>query len=148
MGNRQCEQSHGYSPQVWDCWKDNIVKKTGGFWYSTVSAGYCGPGQSASADGGPCMWRVQQEVKKIAKNCSDDRIYTLVEQEGARCFEHCNLPPPGRNVTDPCWIHCFYDTVLGPDAGKEGGALAGMPLAKLLATWNESFAPGGGCPSI
>eukprot|EP01052_Picozoa_sp_SAG31_P072119 SAG31_NODE_31079_length_372_cov_1.142857_1_plen_59_part_10 len=59
MGHRQCE---GDRAQLWDCWKDNVVKKTGGFWYSTVSAGYCAPGQSVAEDGGQCTWRVKQEV--------------------------------------------------------------------------------------
>ena len=45
----------------------------------------------------------------------------------------------------------FYDTVLGPDAGTPGGALAGMPMALLTETWAATFgddsAPGS-CPSI
>ena len=57
----------------------------------------------------------------------------------------------GRNITDSCWIHCFYDTVLGPDAGTPGGALGGMPMALLTETWAATFgddsAPGS-CPAI
>ena len=44
----------------------------------------------------------------------------------------------------------FYDTVLGPDAGTPGGALAGMPMALLTETWAATFgddsAPGS-CPA-
>lgn len=151
MGGRKC-----YAPKPpataapWDCWKDNIVAKTGGFWYSSTGTGYCADGQTKTAGGGPCMWRVDKVVKKIAKNCSDDKLYTLVEKEGSRCFEHCNLK--ARNVTDPCWIHCFYDTVLGPDAGAPGGALAGMPMEQILGVWDQTFGSDdslpGACPAI
>ena len=58
MGGRQCYEPKTGPPQPWNCWKENIVKKTGGFWYSTVSDGYCGPGETQTASGGPCMWRV------------------------------------------------------------------------------------------
>ena len=33
--------------------------------------------------------------------------------QGHRCFEHCGA---ARNVSSSCWVHCFYDTVLGPGA--------------------------------
>ena len=123
---------------------------TRGFWYSSTSEGYCAEGQTKTASGGPCMWRVDKVVKKIAKNCSDDNLYTLVEKQGDRCFEHCNLK--ARNVSNSCWIHCFYDTVLGPDAGTPGGALGGMPIGDIVAVWDKTFAADdsspGACPAI
>jgi hypothetical protein len=129
MGHREC--GHGHDSAPWDCWKAAIVRKTGGFWYSTVSAGYCGPGMTTTADGGPCQWRVETVVKKINKTCSDDRLFTMVETEGQRCFEHCN--EPARNVSSPCWIKCFYSTALGPNSGLPNGAPnGGLPISKFL----------------
>lgn len=45
---------------------------------------------------------------------------------------------------------CFYDTVLGPEAGFPGGKVAGMPLQKLVDAWNKPFLPEaqGGCPAL
>ena len=151
MASRQCEGYNGKPAAVWDCWKDAIVKKTGGFWYSTTSMGYCGDGSGGGADGsaGSCTWRVAEVVKRVAKNCSGASIFARVEAEGHRCFEHCNLGP-SRNVSDACWIHCFYNTVLGPGAAVPHGVVAGMPLADLHAAWDKPFAPQseGGCPEL
>ena len=65
------------------------------------------------------------------------------------CFATCTDSGVGarRNTTSPCWISCFYDTVLGPDAGTPGGAVAGMPLEDLVAAWQRGFGgvDEGGC---
>ena len=37
-----------------------------------------------------------------------------------------------RNTSSPCWISCFYGTVLGTDADHAGGKVTGMPLADLV----------------
>ena len=59
---------------------------------------------------------------------------------------------PARNASSPCWINCFYDTVLGPDAGLPGGQVAGMPLQDLITAWDLPFASSdpsqGGCPAL
>ena len=66
-------------------------------------------------------------VKIVNKTCSDNTIYTTVEtyagQHGSTCFQQCEDSGIGplRNTSSTCWITCFYDTVLGPKAGKPGG---------------------------
>ena len=69
---RQCR--HG-SP-AWECWKDATAQKTGGVWYSTVSAGYCGDGSGPAPPG--CTWSVKQVVKVVNKSCSGLRTRPLL----------------------------------------------------------------------
>eukprot|EP00037_Helgoeca_nana_P017311 m.163931 g.163931 ORF g.163931 m.163931 type:complete len:310 (-) comp23933_c0_seq4:143-1072(-) len=137
---------------AWQCWHDVTGHKTGGMWYSTYGAGYCGDGSSPPPAG--CTWRVAEFVKRVNKTCSDNVIYNEVESVGLPCFDGCKDSGvgPKRNSSDPCWIGCFYDTVLGPDAGTPGGTIAGMPLSDLLVAWNLPFATTDptkkGCPAL
>lgn len=121
----------------WLCWSFNVWKKTGGTWYSTPKAGMC-PGDN-------CTWRVLDVEKVVTKNCSDDKIYSKVEAVGPDCFSACGP----RNTSSPCWIGCFYQTVLGPNAMFPGDSLTsyvdeGMPLNDLVDTWSSAFDD---CPS-
>jgi len=137
---------------AWDCWRGASAKKTGGRWFSTTSAGYCGDGSSPPPAG--CTWSVKEVVKRVNKTCSDDSIYSAVEAHAASgdCFQKCADSGTGsqRNTSSPCWISCFYTSALGPEAGKPGGAVAGMPLSDMLGAWNKPFLPEseGGCPAV
>jgi len=256
MSKRKCAAGS----KSWDCWKDNTAAKTGGEWYSTTSAGYCGDGSSPAPPG--CTWSVKEVVKVVNKSCSDDSMcaaaaplcssmacacliglliphapppppshppthnpsprharnsYTAVEKYAATaatvasrrggsgvvvveakegeekrlaaqsCFETCADSGAGkqRNTSSSCWItcaapapapapapaahhpkprhprrqrrlpsydgrRCFYDTVLGPEAGIPGGKVEGMPLQTLVDAWNKPFLPEaqGGCPAL
>ena len=106
----------------WDCWKDNVVKKTGGFWYSTFKEGYCGDesgdnnNTAGTAAGSSCMWRVAEVKKRVSKVCSDNTIFGRVETHGTDCFKACDTAfplGPKRNTSDACWIRCFYATAIG-----------------------------------
>lgn len=116
----------------WLCWSFNVYKKTGGIWYSTPQAGMC-PGDN-------CTWRVLDVAKVVTKNCSDDKIYSQVEAVGPDCFGACGTT---RNTSSPCWIGCFYQTVLGPNAmfpGDMSGYVdEGMPLSDLVDAWTSAF---------
>ena len=84
MGGRQCYEPKTGPPQPWNCWKENIVKKTGGFWYSTVSDGYCGPGETQTASGGPCMWRVDTGALRAWHVCSIDCLTVALWLQSSR----------------------------------------------------------------
>ena len=145
----------------WECWKDATGRKTGGSWYSTDSVGYCGDGSAPAPPN--CTWSVKEVVKVVNKSCSDDLIYTAVESaayqvEAARaegsatCFDGCRDSGvgPKRNTSSACWIECFFNVALGPDAGNPGGQIGGLPLEKMLDAWNAPFLPvtQGGCPPL
>ena len=112
-------------------WKEASAKKLGGTWYSSVSAGY------GSA------WHVAEVVKRVSKSCADEAMNSAVEKAGfaSGCFQKCGPHSTGstRNTSSTCWIECFESTVLGPDAGTPGGAIAGMALEDLVAAWNAPF---------
>ena len=77
------------------------------------------------------------------------RRATQVEQKsaGPGCLDGCG--DQKTNTSAPCWVDCFYKAALGPEAGKAGGQLAGMPVADLIAAWEKPFDPenDGGCPA-
>eukprot|EP00656_Telonema_subtile_P053227 TRINITY_DN7647_c0_g1_i6.p1 TRINITY_DN7647_c0_g1~~TRINITY_DN7647_c0_g1_i6.p1 ORF type:complete len:315 (-),score=65.33 TRINITY_DN7647_c0_g1_i6:102-1046(-) len=132
-----------FQSNQWDCWKYNVAKKMGGLWYSTTEQGWCD-----SAHPSPnCTWFVAEAVKRVNKSCSDNLIYNAVEQADAnKCFAGCGA----RNTSSPCWIECFYDTLLGPGTDKPAANVTGMPTTSLLAAWDASFASSGvaGCPAV
>ena len=58
-----------------------------------------------------------------------------------------------RNVSSTEWITAWYTTVLGPDAGKPGGQVAGsIDIDQLVEAWDAPFlsdkAEEGGCPAL
>lgn len=124
------------------CWRENAANKLGGLWYSTLVEGAC------NATSGPdCTWRLVEVVKRVNKTCSDNVIYSTVEAQNQPCFAGCGA----RNTTSPCWINCFYDTVLGPEAAYSP-TFSGIPVSDLLNAWDMPFASEdpsqGGCPSM
>jgi hypothetical protein len=125
------------------CWQLNTANKLNGTWYSTLVEGMCN-----KTSGPACTWRVAEVVKRVNKTCSDNVIYTMVEANNPSCFNACGKP---RNIKSPCWINCFYDTVLGPEAAYSP-TFSGIPVADLLNAWSLPFASEdpskGGCPAL
>ena len=128
----------------WSCWAAAVLHKTGetgddSIWYSTFAAS---EGSS---------WRVVKVEKVVAKACSDASIYGAVEaQDTVKCFDACGA----RNTSSPCWIGCFYRTILGAEgmlptgAGRPGG----MTYDALAQAWEAPFVSEdpaqGGCPAV
>lgn len=139
-----------------DYWHGNTLSKTNGFWYSTDADGECrddDPHQTF------CSWRLVGLVKKVAKDCSDDKIdNTIIDGDrtapwGARCYDHCS-PSDFHNKSSECWIRCFYNNVLGPNGTSRlmnhSDLGFGIPLPQLQAAWDKPFLSeeNGGCPSL
>jgi hypothetical protein len=137
------------SAAEWQCWRNHLVSKVGGQWWSFFNESYCG-GADVSEN---CAWKVTAVQKIVNNTCLLDRVYTAIEQYAptAPCFSQCAQGAgAGRNVSDPCWVRCVYTAVLGPDGGLHNGTVAGMPLPDIEAGWNRAFAdPGqGGCKDL
>jgi len=134
----------------WECYRSNAGKKftteSPGVWYSSLMDGYCGDTTNYYADN--CTWRVVSVPKIITKKCHNEIFLGAVEAGGQDCFSACGEDV--KNNSSPCWADCFYKTVLGPNSGKAGGAIAGMSLDSLLAAWKAPFESDdpskGGCP--
>ena len=69
----------------WSCWSWPVVRKTGGMWYSTTRAGWCG---ADDADPRQCTWDARIE-KVVNKSCSD----------ASACI--ALVDPSSQNVTSP-----------------------------------------------
>ena len=131
-------QSHGWhqGKKDYDCWTDHAAQKLTdaepGMWYSPLSYGACEthPGSATN-----CTWSLKSVEKIVSKKCHDDSFFSQIQAAAPTCFDdECGGGAP--NATDPCWIRCFYRAVLGPDADKLDGKVAGLSLdraARLLA---------------
>ena len=80
-----------------------------------------------------CLFRLLGFISRVVKR----------EQFGARFL----------NTSSPCWIGCFYRTILGAEGMLPTGAAypGGMPYDALGQAWEAPFASSdpsrGGCPS-
>ena len=98
------------------------------------------------------MFSLRNIEKVVTKACSDASVYGAVEaHDSIKCFDACGAP---RNTSSPCWIGCFYHTILGAEGMLPTGAAypGGMPYESLAAAWEAPFASSdpsrGGCPAV
>jgi hypothetical protein len=143
-----CQKWHIWDPPptAADCYVQNVMTKltpaNPGYWYSSLASGYC----DGSGEG--CTWRVASVDKIVTRECHSKVFGDLVQASAPpTCLDACG--DQKTNVSSPCWTDCFYKAALGPDAGKVGGAVAGMPTADLLSAWEKPFlsVEQGGCPA-
>lgn len=135
------QRCNATSPE-WACWSENIARKTGGLWYSTLKEGHC----NETSPNGSCTWKVRA-LKTIHAECLKGVLIATVESNGPECFQACGP----RNTTSSCWISCFFDTVLGKDARHSTSKpLRGMPLDTLARGWTDAFLSKdeGGCVDV
>eukprot|EP01051_Picozoa_sp_SAG22_P019464 SAG22_NODE_3602_length_1622_cov_1.889691_2_plen_96_part_00 len=93
-----------------------------------------------------------QEVKRVPKLCADASIGAYVAAKDRRgCFAACSAADQ-KNLSSPCNINCFFDTLLGPSNQNATNGTGGLALADALTAWRRPFessdAAKGGCPSI
>jgi hypothetical protein len=127
---------------AWECWEENIPRKTGGFWYSTLAEGQC----NKTSATGSCGWKVLS-TKTVNNTCLKDKLMTRVESSSPSCFKGCG----SRNTTSTCWIGCFFDALLGPEAAHSTTVkLGGLPISEVEKTWADAFLPeaNGGCAPL
>jgi len=128
----------------WKCWSQNIAQKAAGSWYSHLEAGLCNEGSLP----GSCGWRVLS-TSTVHESCLKGSLADVVEAADSNsCFDTCGP----RNMSTTCWISCFFDTLLGPDARRNAsaGAVTGMALEDITKGWTRPFLDeaAGGCPKI
>ena len=147
MGNSSHHRICSVESGVVGCYIENVAKKLTpeepGYWYSSLASGYCG-----ATDATSCTWRVAAVDKIVTRACHSKTFGSVVQATaGPECLDACG--DQKTNTSSPCWTDCFYKAALGPDAGKPGGALAGLPLDQLVAAWEKPFLPEeqGGCPA-
>lgn len=140
-GWQACNGFH--SGPEWACWDANIPRKTGGWWFSTLAEGQC----NETSAPGTCGWKVHA-MKTVKADCLSDVLVSTVESyDKSGCFHECG----SRNETSPCWIGCFFDTLLGEDARHSvAKPLGGMSAAEIEKCWTNAFLPKdqGGCDEI
>lgn len=130
----------GEGARDFECWRENIGRKTGGVWYSTLEEGMCQP----TSDHQSCSWKVLS-TSTVREPCLRQSIMKMAEKASPDCFGACGL----RNTSSTCWINCFFTTLLGAEA-KHSPKVSGLPLETLVRSWTEPFLPEseGGCPKV
>ena len=116
----------------YDCWTSHSAAKLTaahpGSWYSPLSFGDCSLHPHSSTN---CTWAVEKVDKIVNATCHSNSFFGSVMKAAPTCFTDKCGPSPSPNASDPCFIRCFYEAVLGPDAAAavlEGdGAAAGGP---------------------
>lgn len=126
----------------WVCWDENVARKTNGNWFSTRKEGLCLSGLDDS-----CGWEVLS-VNAVEETCVRDKLMTHVEEAAPSCFQDCGP----RNQTSSCWIGCFFDTLMGPEARNSSRLpLGGMAIEDIQRGFLQSaFLPEseGGCAVV
>ena len=117
-------------------------------WYSLLDYGACSLHASPAAN---CTWNVTRVEKIVSKACHATSFFGAVQAARPSCFSQCASSTV--NASDPCYIRCFYEAVLGPTAGRPFGKVeGGLPLVDVLAYWKRPFesedAAQGGCPAL
>merc|ERR1719265_2421035 len=136
--NRKC---YSDDPE-WQCWQKNLPRKTGGWWYSTLAEGQC----SSDSEVGSCGWKALS-LHTVRNSCLKEKVMMAVENTSRSCFGGCGP----RNITSTCYIGCFMDAILGPQARKSSSsALGGMPMTDIVKAWDSAFLAEseGGCPAV
>lgn len=115
----------------------NLVDRVGGTWYSTFDIGECGNPAATS-----CEWRLVENVKKVNATCHSTSLRNTLVSKGSACFQGCNHP---LNTTDSCYLACYYETLLGSDAGTKYPSTGGMINTEIVSMWTDAF---DGCPAL
>lgn len=114
------------------CRMVNLANRVGGNWYSTVTDGDCD-----SPDRTTCAWKLSKTIKEVNATCHANNVQAKVEKMGSDCFSQCS-----KGTSDPhtsCYIHCYYETILGPDAGTMINGTGGMAGADITQMWTDAF---------
>jgi hypothetical protein len=123
----------------WQCWQNRVVTKIGGNWWSFFKESF------------NKSWKVDAVESVINNTCLQAAVYTAIEgyKPTRKCFARCRGGGghAARNTSDPCWVGCVFDAVLGPGAGYSNGSVTGMPVSALTAAWEGAFGPKG-CPQV
>lgn len=144
---RESEHKPLPSWEAWQWWRLNLAYKTGGHWFSTVSAGQCG--HERGPCGTNCTWSLQRTPRIIVAGCLEQRVAQALRAFNPPCYASCADPT---NSTAPCVVDCYMQALLGVggssrkiDPDKEG-----MPLHLVTDAWERAFASNdpelGGCP--
>lgn len=119
-------------------WMVNLANRVGGTWYSTVDAGNC---DSSSAKS--CQWKLSKTLKEVNATCQSNKVQSTVEKLGQKCFASC----PGGEIDThtPCYIECYYKTLLGENSGSTVPSLGGLSGTQITQIWTDAF---DACPAL
>jgi len=113
----------------------NLCRLLDGLWYSVGNASYAGE-----------HWRNPHLVKSIDSACQMRVLHQRVQtHRGTACFDACERT--GNSTTEgaydqesPCYIRCFYESLLGPAADTSDFTPGqGMTAQEIEEAWLAGF---------
>lgn len=144
--NGVCYVDDDDNDNPWSDYIDQLACTMNGTWYSTQMAGQCkGETEEERAQevaAGGCWWRVAETKRTVDQSCVDNRVVQAVKtKRGQGCWQRCHGKDAG-NITSACWLHCFFDTMLGTNLTKP------LTADEIAAPFIGAFLPvaEGGCP--
>ena len=110
----------------------NLCRLLDGNWYSLGHERFAGQ-----------LWRNPRLVKAVDADCLMSTLHRTVRDAGGTgCFDSC---PDAVNVhgvyntSSLCYIRCFYETLLGPNADSSSYAGGGMGATAITRAWLAGF---------
>jgi len=132
IGQRIANETNQTDPAIRALHYDyNLCRLLDGHWYSVGNDSFAGT-----------LWRAPTLVKAIDSQCLMSTLHQRVRNaSGTACFDSC---PDGTinghyNTSSPCYVRCFYDTLLGPNADSTDYAGGGMGAAAINDAWLAGF---------
>ncbi len=129
-------------------WNYNLARRLDG---TVMPSAGVEPGQGAAyfslpAERRGTSWRNARIVKTVSAECHRANIVMSVKGRGATCFHACGAGSD--DPSSPCWIRCFFDTLLGRGSNASLVPVGGMDGAAIKAVWTAAFddVAAGGCP--
>lgn len=101
-------------------------------WYSTVTAGDCD-----SPDRESCEWKLSKTVKEVNATLHSNMVQKKVEKLGSQCFGKC--PEGTANPHTSCYIHCYYNALLGEDSATKVNGTGGLASSAIVKLWTDAF---------
>lgn len=139
-----CGGGHEHS-NPWEEYISMLGCLLNGTWYSTHDEGECARGQNPATDN--CWWAIKKVGPTVNQSCVDHNVIQAVAAVRPDCYKRCD-PADQTNTSSACYLHCFFDTMVG----NSSAGIPKMNGADVLAPFVASFAsddPGkGGCQIV
>lgn len=90
-------------------------------------------------------WKIKETGRTVNQTCVDGKIIDVVEKIRPECFAKCPQPT---NSSSACYLHCFFDTMVGNDQAKP--PVPAMDPQAIVAPFVAAFddESKGGCASV
>lgn len=139
-----CGGGH-YHSNPWEEYISQLGCLLNGTWFSTRSEGECTHGQSPASD--DCWWSVKSVGHTVNQTCVDNNVIKAVASVQPACFKNCS-PADQNNQSSACYLHCFFDSMVGNSSAGIPKMKAEDVIAPFIASFTSDDPKKGGCQVV